>query len=210
MTFEEFKKFYEENKGTTEVLEFVNGFNSVDLSKVKDLTRNDKELKSWLDSEKDKHYNVAFETWKANNLQKLIDEKVRQLYPEKSESEIEIEKLKLELENIKREKTREVITNKAIKELTNKNLPLELVDFFIAENEENTVENIKKIEQVFNNYKSTIIKDFDKSSHKPAVSGDIGVINPWAKETFNLTKQGELLRNQPDLARQLIKQSNNN
>ena len=33
----------------------------------------DPEFKSFLDSTKDTHFNTALETWKANNLQKIID-----------------------------------------------------------------------------------------------------------------------------------------
>lgn len=34
--------------------------------------------------------------------------------------------------------------------------------------------------------------------------GGAGTKNPWSKEHFNLTEQGRLLREQPDLAKQLM------
>lgn len=50
---------------------------------------------------------------------------------------------------MKTEKEREVLVNKAIKVANEKHLPLELVDFFIAQNEEATLENVTKFEGVF-------------------------------------------------------------
>src|SRR5690606_20287423 len=47
------------------------------------------------------------------------------------------------------EKQREVLTNKAIKIAGEKHLPVNLVDFFIAENEEGTVKNLSVLEEVF-------------------------------------------------------------
>ncbi|GIQ70753.1 hypothetical protein DUZ99_02045 [Xylanibacillus composti] len=42
---------------------------------------------------------------------------------------------------------------------------------------------------------------------KPAEGGDkgngSGIVNPWKQETFNLTEQGRLLREKPELAKQL-------
>lgn len=206
MSFEEFKKYYEENKNSTEVIEFTNNF--ISLDKIKSYAKDNKEVKSWLDSEKDRHYNVAFETWKSNNLEGLIDSKVKELYPQKDPKDLEIEKLKLEFENMKKQAMKKEITNKAIKELTTKTLPVELIDFFNIENEEQTLSNIGKLEQIFASYKENVLKEFDKSSYKPNVGSNVQISNPWAKETFNLTKQGELLHSNPDLAKQFIAQAN--
>jgi hypothetical protein len=47
------------------------------------LTENESGRK-WFDSEKDKHLNTGISTWKINNLQKEIDKKILELYPEET------------------------------------------------------------------------------------------------------------------------------
>lgn len=49
---------------------------SLTLDNFKNLIGNDKEFKSFFDSEKDKHYTKGLETWKANNLEKLVNAEV--------------------------------------------------------------------------------------------------------------------------------------
>lgn len=39
--------------------------------------------KKWFDSVKDKHFNKALETWKSNNLTKLIDDEVKKKFQTK-------------------------------------------------------------------------------------------------------------------------------
>lgn len=42
-----------------------------------------------------------------------------------------------------------------------------------------------------------------KQSYKPKKGGKEKPLNPWAKETFNLTKQGELIKEDPTAAKEL-------
>ena len=43
----------------------------------------------------------------------------------------------------------------------------------------------------------------EKPPYSPSHGGGSGTVNPFAKETFNMTKQGELLRSNPEQARAL-------
>lgn len=150
MDFKEVKQFIETNKEQAEVKEYLQGLNKISVDGIEKYVNEDDGAKKWFDSVKDKHFNKALETWKSNNLEELISNEVKKRFPEKDEKEIEVEKLKSEIEKMKHEKLHEALTSKAVKLASEKNLPVELVDFFIADNEENTVKNLSALEQSFN------------------------------------------------------------
>lgn len=78
MTFEEVKKYMEENKDSDEVKAYLQGLVSVEG--VQTFFTQNEDGKRWQDSERDKHLNKGLDTWKANNLQKEIDKKIQELY----------------------------------------------------------------------------------------------------------------------------------
>lgn len=149
MQFEEVKNFIEGNKETEEVKSYLQELNPFTVEGVKDFIESDDSGKSWIDSVKDKHLSKGLETWKTNNLERMINEEVKKRFPEKDEKDIEVEKLRAEVEKMQFEKQREVLTNKAIKIANEKHLPINLVDFFIAEDEEATEKNLSVLESVF-------------------------------------------------------------
>ncbi|WP_397537867.1 DUF4355 domain-containing protein [Rummeliibacillus pycnus] len=108
------------------------------------------DVRSAIDSEKDVHSNKSLETWKANNLESLVDDEVKKRNPEKTPAEIELEKLKKQFEESEKAREREKLMNNAIKLANDKGLPVDVLDFFIADNEENTTANLTKFEETFN------------------------------------------------------------
>ncbi len=153
MTFEEVKEFLESEAGkASEVTAYLQGLNPLTVARVQEYIDKTPEGKSWADSVKDKHLQKGLETWKANNLESLLNEEIKKRFPEKDEKELEVEKLRAEIEKMKHEKQRESLTNKAIKIATEKSLPIELVDFFIGADEQTTVSNVKVFEDTFSQY----------------------------------------------------------
>jgi len=151
MTFEEVKQFLQSEEGKKEeVIAYLQETNPLTVARVQEFLDVDQEAKSWLDSIKDKHLSKGLETWKTNNLESLISDEIKKRFPEKDEKELEVEKLRSEIEKMKQEKLRESLTNKAIKTATEKGLPIELVDFFIGADEEKTTLNLKALEDTFN------------------------------------------------------------
>lgn len=150
MNIEEVKNFINDNKESEEVKTYLQDFNKLSVEGIENYVTEDDEGKKWFDSIKDKHFNKALDTWKSNNLTKLIDDEVKKKFPSKDEKDIEVENLKVEIEKMKQEKLHEALTSKAIKIASDKNLPLNLVDFFIAQDEEATVNNLKVLEESFN------------------------------------------------------------
>jgi len=166
MNLEEVKRFLEENKENEEVKAYLQGLNKVTVEDVTAFLETD-EGKKLLQPRLDKNFSKGLETWKNNNLEKLIDEEIKKRFPEKDEKDIELEKVRAELEKMKADTLRKELTNKAIKEMTNKSLPIDLVDYIIADNEENTLANVTKLEEVFNNHITTVVEEKLKGGYKP-------------------------------------------
>lgn len=150
MNFEELKAFLESNEGkTNEVTTYIQGLFPMTVARAETFMETP-EGKSWLDSAKDKHLQKGLETWKANNLEGLLDIEIKKRFPEKDPKDIEMEKLKNEIELMKSSKEKEALTNKAMKLASEKGLPLDLVGFFIGADEEATNANFKALEDTYN------------------------------------------------------------
>lgn len=163
MTIEEVKKFIEDNKGNEELKAYIQGLISVD-GVQKFLTVNE-EGKRFLDSERDKHLSKGLDTWKSNNLQKEIDKRVLELYPEETPDKKQLRELNVKIEKMESEKQREVLKNKALTIIADKKLPInKIVDLLIAEDEESTVGNIGRFEEIFGASVQSAVEDRLKGS----------------------------------------------
>src|SRR5665647_2049428 len=163
MTIEEAKKFIEDNKGNEELKAYIQGLISVD-GVQKFLTENE-EGKRFLDSERDKHLSKGLDTWKSNNLQKEIDKRVLELYPEETAEKKQLRELNAKIEKMETEKQREVLKNKALTIAADKKLPInKIVDLFISDNEEATVSNIGRFEEIYSASVQTAVEERLKST----------------------------------------------
>lgn len=68
-------------------------FQSLEKGDIISAASKNAEVRSELDSEKDKHHNTALETWKQNHLQKLIDEAVAKSNPQETPEQKKIREL---------------------------------------------------------------------------------------------------------------------
>ena len=202
MNIEEVKNFINDNKESEEVKSYLQDLNKVNVEGIEKYVTEDEEGKKWFDSVKDKHFNKALDTWKSNNLTKLIDDEVKKKFPSKDEKEIEVENLKFEIEKMKQEKLHEVLTSKAIKTASDKNLPLNLVDFFIAQDEEATINNLKVLEESFNKeVQKAVEKRLKNEGYNPPkdTSG-----NTLTLETIKNMSQAEI-NNNWDKVKEILK-----
>ncbi|MFT4413904.1 DUF4355 domain-containing protein [Fredinandcohnia humi] len=201
MEWKEVKQFIEENKGNEEVSGYLQGLLSVEG--VQQFLQDNKEAKSWLDSTVDKRTSKSLETWKANHLEALINEEVKRRFPEKDAKDIELEKLKSEVEKMQREKQREILTNQAIKIASDKKLPLPLVDFFIGADEETTNANLEVLESVFQSSVQSIVEQRLKGDgYNPPRENHKGTLT---LDSLKGMSQAEINQNW-DSVKQLLKQ----
>ncbi|TKH45727.1 hypothetical protein C1I60_04510 [Paenibacillus terrae] len=147
MKLEQVKQLIEENQTNEEWQTYPQGLNPYSVEGIEQYIQSNQQAKSWFDSTVDKRSAKSLETWKANHLESAVDAEIKKRFPAKDEKEIEVEKLRAEVENMKLEKQRERLTSQAIKIASEKKLPLPLVDFFIGADEEATTTNLAMLEQ---------------------------------------------------------------
>ncbi len=159
-------------------------------------------------------------------VQAKVDKAMAQERKEKAELKSKLEKLqkskldddelkKLELEEQERlieerekaiaDKERRLFAVKAIKEAgldDGSDSSLALIDFVMADSEDEIKEKIKAFKEVFDKAVSVqVSKRFKDNGRTPGSGSDEGSeINPYAKDTFNLTQQAILERDNPELA----------
>lgn len=126
------------------------------LDAFKDKVKNDKDFKAYMDSEKDIHSKKSFETWKTNNLQNLVNEEYKKQHPDADPKDTEIATLKKQFENMQKEALKKDLTNKALKTLTEKKIPTDLVNFIVGQDEDTTNKNLETLATIFSTHDEAI------------------------------------------------------
>lgn len=144
MNLEEIKKFFEENKDNEDVKSYLKGLSQLTpdgVSAFLDLEEGKKLIQPKLDS----YFTKGLETWKSNNLKKLVDEEVKKQNPTTNP-------LEKQLEDLKRELLLKDLKAKAKDVASEQKLPLKLVDYFVGEDEDSTFANLKTLQEVFDTH----------------------------------------------------------
>lgn len=162
MNINDVKQFIEENKDNEEVKNYIGGF--ITSGRVEEFLNSD-DGKKLLQPKLDSYHSKSLESWKMNNIEKLLDAEVKKRFPAKDEREIEVEKLRLEVEKMKQEKLHETLKNKALTYATEKKLPVNLVDYFLGADEEGTIKNLNSLEEVFNAHIQNQVEERLKSNN---------------------------------------------
>lgn len=148
MNLEEIKQYFNDNKDNDEVKAYLGELSAVSADKVKGFLNTD-EGKRLIQPDLDRYHNKSLESWKQNNLDSLVEAELQKRNPSKTPEQIELEKLRKEIEDERKARNRETLVNKALKVADEKQLPKGVIDYFIGENEEATLENLSKLEEVF-------------------------------------------------------------
>jgi hypothetical protein len=209
MTLEELKQFIEANKDNQEVQNYLKGLYPLTPEGVTAFL-NTEDGKKLLQPRLDQHFTKGLETWKEKTLPSLLDEEIKKKFPGETEDQKRMRKLEDELKAEKQARIRSELVNKATTLATQKGLPVDLVAYFVGQDEETTTNNLTALESIWQQYLEKAVEaKFKDSGRSPnqGGGGGTGQINPWKKETFNLTEQGRLLRDNPELAKQLQAQA---
>ena len=165
MDFNEALQQLEQFKDTDEYKNYFGGLITPD--RVKEYLSTD-EGKKTIQPEMDKYFNKGLDTWKTNNLDKLINDEISKRNPSTDPKDIELAQMKAQLEAMQKEALRKDLANKALKVANEKKLPTELIDFFIGDDEETTNNNIKNFEKIFNTAVSSSVDNKIKdNTHIP-------------------------------------------
>lgn len=150
------------------------------LDAFKSKLESDPNFKSFMDSEKDKHLQKGIDTFKTNNLQKLVDEEYYKKHPDDKPKDPlvvqaleEAKKAKEEAAQLRKEKTHETLINKATKTLTDKGYSADFASHVVRgiedENElDNTLQGFVKLLDV--QHENDINLGL-KGTYKPAGQG---------------------------------------
>ncbi|MGX1902424.1 DUF4355 domain-containing protein [Thermolongibacillus altinsuensis] len=164
ITLEQVKEFFEQNKESEEVKAYLQGLRSLSVEEVQKMLVENEELKRWFDSEKDRHFSKSLSTWQKNNLQKLIDEEIKKRFPEADPKDVKLKELEAKIAQMEQEKLRESLKNKALTLATEKKLPIQLIDYFIGQDEESTLQNLAKFEEVWTQNLQALVEEKLKTS----------------------------------------------
>ena len=150
------------------------------LDAFKNKAENDKDFKAFMDSEKDKHSKKALETWKTNNLQKLIDDEYYKKHPDDKPKDPllakaleDAKKANERADQLEKENLRKDLTSKALKTMTEKKLPTELIDYFVGSDEDATKANLKILTDVLGKHDEALKTEILKDTYKPGGKGGI-------------------------------------
>lgn len=212
MTLEEIKTYLEENKDSEDVKAFLGTLSKTEitLGAVQKYLTDKQDGKDWLSQQKeteaDRRATKAVETFKEKTMPGLVEEAVKKAKPDETPEQKRIRQLEDDMANGKKELERERLKTAALSKMNEEKLPVEMVDYLIGITKEETDANIEKYKAIHEaSVKSSVESKFKDNGGKPggdADNGDIKV-NPWKKETRNLTQQGKILRDNPDLAKKL-------
>lgn len=177
MTQEEIKALTDAvTKGGDTLTNYVKGLKATEpeikLDGVKKFLKENDEGKTYLQSIADKRVTDGIETFKKKNLQGLVDAEYKKQHPEADPKDTEIAKLKKQFEDMQKESLKKDLTNKALKTMTEKKLPSDLVNFIVGADEDTTKANLKTLETVFSKHDEAIKADILKNgTYKPGGQG---------------------------------------
>lgn len=164
-------------------------FNSfMNMENIKRNLDSNKDFKSKYDAEVSEKINTAISNFKTKDMQKLIDAEVlkRTNNPETPEQK-QIRELKERLDAADKKNARTEMISKYKDILAAKNIPSEMVDFLLGDDDDVTNANIALFENNMKNYIETQVKErMSKGSYKPPVpsGGTSGKIT-WAQVQEN-------------------------
>lgn len=172
----------------SELLELINGIdNEGDVDAVLDglLTLDkfknkldEKEFKAFLDSEKDKYsakaINTALENYKKKELPKVIADEIAKAKGEpQTEQEKQLLELQKKIEIMEKEKARAEMTSKYKSVLSEKSIPVDMIDFLLAGDDDTTISNIDLFEKAMNKYvEDKVTERLSNSNYEPKSNKD--------------------------------------
>lgn len=117
-------------------------------------------VNSFLDSEAgrsilsprlDSFASKSIESWKAKNLEPIVQERLQELNPPETQEQVQLRQMQSQLKEIQAEKDRLAMQSVASSALAATGLPASLVDFVIGDSPEATKHNVNSLDVEINN-----------------------------------------------------------
>lgn len=111
--------------------------------------------------------------------------------------------------------TRRELRAQSVVQLSDDGLPTELLEFLNYTDAEKCQESYGKVKEAWEKANGTfeiavneaVEKKLAHSADVPLGGGSSVVLNPWSVDSFNLTEQGNITKNDPELAKRLEAQA---
>ncbi|MFC5541555.1 DUF4355 domain-containing protein [Ureibacillus suwonensis] len=149
LTFEQVKAYLEANKQSDEVQAYFNT-NVLTADNVKKFLETN-EGRKVLQPKLDAHFSKSLETWKANNLEALIEEEIQKRNPTETPEQKRIRELEEKLQKQEREAKLAKLKEKALQHATEKGLPTKFatkyIDRFLGDDEIITASTLDELKQ---------------------------------------------------------------
>ena len=169
MNLEEVKSFFNSEDGKKEdVISYIQGFITPDRVNKFMETEDGKKL---IQPKLDQFFTKGLDTWKTNNLQKLIDDALAKANPQETPEQKQIRELTERLNKKEADEKKQTLINKAILKSDEKKLPKELVEYFLGQDEDSTYKNLETLEKVFTTHVNSIVEEKLKSGYRPPKDG---------------------------------------
>lgn len=121
----------------------------------------------------DSHFSKSLETWKANNLDKIVNERVETLFPNETPQAKQMRELQAQIDKINAEKQRAEMANVTTNLLVQEQIPTQFARFLQGADEATTRANISDFKHEFMTaLNGTVDSKFKSYSHQPQANTD--------------------------------------
>ncbi|MBN1069433.1 DUF4355 domain-containing protein [Clostridium botulinum] len=157
MEIEEIQEYINQNKESEEVKDLIKSFQQPITRESVEMWTKEDEGRSWLDRNCDIYSTKAVNTARENAIAKFKEEELPNILKEKSNEDktpeqVQLEELQKQIEQMKSEKFKSDMTTKFTKDLAEKGLPIDLINFALGKDEETTQKNIENLTGILNGY----------------------------------------------------------
>jgi uncharacterized membrane-anchored protein YjiN (DUF445 family) len=149
MTIDEIKAYLTENANDEAVKGFIFDLSLKSKQAIIDEFKSSKDFQAELTREGDRRVQGALDKFQRDTMPKHIEEEIKKRFPDETPEQKAVRELKMELDQIKSQKTKEETRNKLARMLNEKKLPMELQDFINAESEEDISAKVEALNGIF-------------------------------------------------------------
>lgn len=158
--------------------------NAIALEDFTKLLQENSTIKGYWTSEKDRAVSKGVNTFKENNLQKLIDEAIKSKSNEgKTPEKIALEEIQAKYEAMEKQMKMKDLESKYKDTLSEKGLDTRLMKFILSENEEDITKNIEFFTDIISSNTNLKVNErLNESSYKPKNNKDLNNNKTMTKE----------------------------
>ena len=187
MDLEKLIAFLKEKEASEDVVKFVEGLKPVTSETVKDYVENTDEGKKLLQSLTDAKVTKGIETFKTNNLPKILDDEIAKRYPPETPEAKKLRELEKQINDQADMLKKKDLLTSAIKKAGEKGLPINIIDRLLGDDEETTEKNLNLFEEEFKKaIEAKVNEKFIQGGREPG--GTAGGTPPVPEEKTELMK----------------------